>query len=215
MTVTPMQKISLRARALSANLMNDCRGVVATEFAVIVPIMLLMFFGTVEFSSGVAVDRKVTLMARTLSDLTSQFSASVADADLQNIFVASSAILTPYSVTPMQPTISEVYVDALKVAKIQWSKAATIAMVAGAPAATLQVSTRKKGDVVTIPPGLAIPGTYMIWSEVNYKYVPAVGYVMAKAGVPLHEETFTRPRQTACVDYPAPVAPAGPCTPVP
>ena len=34
--------------------------------------MLVMFFGTVEFSSGVAVDRKVTLMARTLSDLTSQ-----------------------------------------------------------------------------------------------------------------------------------------------
>ena len=38
----------------------------------IVPLMLVMFFGTVEFSSGVAVDRKVTLMARTLSDLTSQ-----------------------------------------------------------------------------------------------------------------------------------------------
>ncbi len=38
----------------------------------IVPVMLVLFFGTDEFSSGVAVDRKVTLMARTLSDLTSQ-----------------------------------------------------------------------------------------------------------------------------------------------
>ena len=43
----------------------------------IVPIMLVMFFGTVEISSGVAVDRKVRLVARTLSDLTSQ-SSSVA-----------------------------------------------------------------------------------------------------------------------------------------
>ena len=43
-----------------------------TLFAFIVPLMLVMFFGTVEFSSAVAVDRKVTLIARTLSDLTSQ-----------------------------------------------------------------------------------------------------------------------------------------------
>ena len=61
----------------------------------IVPIMLVLFFGTVEFSSGVAVDRKVTLMARTLSDLTSQ-STSVTDTDLSNFFAASTAIMTPY-----------------------------------------------------------------------------------------------------------------------
>ena len=58
--------------------------------------MLVMFFGVVEFSSGVAVDRKVTLMARTLSDLTSQ-STSVADTDMTNFFAASNAIMTPYS----------------------------------------------------------------------------------------------------------------------
>ena len=46
----------------------DRSGIAATEFAIIVPLMLVMFFGTVEFSSGVAVDRKVTLMARTLSE---------------------------------------------------------------------------------------------------------------------------------------------------
>ncbi len=72
--------------------------------------MLVMFFGTVEFSSGVAVDRKVTLMARTLSDLTSQ-STSVTDTDLTDFFAASKAIMTPYSSTPTQSTISELYVD--------------------------------------------------------------------------------------------------------
>ena len=65
------------ARGASRQAVEDRRGVAAIEFAMIVPIMLVMFFGTVEFSSGVAVDRKVTLMARTLSDLTSQ-SLSVA-----------------------------------------------------------------------------------------------------------------------------------------
>ena len=48
--VSPMQKMSLRVRGL----LNDCRGIAAVEFAVIVPIMLVMFFGVVEFSSAIA-----------------------------------------------------------------------------------------------------------------------------------------------------------------
>src|SRR5450631_413683 len=96
----------LHLRRCLAALPVDCRGIAATEFAVIVPIMLVMFFGTVELSSGIAVDRKVTLMARTLSDLTSQ-STSVGDTDMTNFFAASAAIMTPYSATPTKSTISE------------------------------------------------------------------------------------------------------------
>ena len=68
----PMTRIWLRMRRRALKLLGDKRGVAAVEFAVIVPVMLVLFFGMDEFSSGVAVDRKVTLMARTLSDLTSQ-----------------------------------------------------------------------------------------------------------------------------------------------
>ena len=98
----------------------------------IVPIMLVMFFGTVEFSSGVAVDRKVTLMARTLSDLTSQSlsatdSDSVTDTDLQNFFTASIAIMTPYV---GNTDAGHDYGDLCRLqpatAKVQWSKAATM-----------------------------------------------------------------------------------------
>src|SRR5450756_3207258 len=97
-----MSRMLLRVRRRAGEFLADCRGIAATEFAVIVPIMLAMFFGTVEFSSGVAVDRKVTLIARTLTDLTSQSppptaqspSATVLDSDLQNIFTASISILT-------------------------------------------------------------------------------------------------------------------------
>jgi Flp pilus assembly protein TadG len=207
--------ILLRARRCAVNMLGDSSGVAATEFAVIVPLMLAMFFGTVEFSSGVAVDRKVTLVARALSDLTSQSLSTTSDTELQNIFAASSAILSPYSVTPIQPTISEIYVDASKIAKIQWSKSATLSLVSGAPKAVLTNSSHSKGDVVTIPPGLQVPGTWLIFSEIDYKYVPAVGYMMNKLGVTLHDVTYTRPRQSTCVDYPAPVAPAAPCTPAP
>ena len=55
-----------RATHFARRLVNDRRGVAAIEFAMIVPIMLVLFFGTVEFSSGIAAERKVSLMARTL-----------------------------------------------------------------------------------------------------------------------------------------------------
>src|SRR6267154_1484995 len=118
MMVSLMRKRSLRARSL----LKDCRGVVAVEFAVIVPVMLLMFFGVVEFSSGVAVDRKVTLVARTLSDLVSQ-STTVLDTDLTNAGQTAKAILTPYPAVPLKSSITELYVDpTTKVARVQWSK---------------------------------------------------------------------------------------------
>jgi Flp pilus assembly protein TadG len=211
MNMKSMYLIFLRLRRAAAAMRADCRGIAATEFSVIVPVMLLMFFGTVEISNGVAVKRKVTLVARTLSDLTSQSLASVADSDMRNFFAASSAILTPYSVVPVKPTISEIHINASKVAKVQWSVSATIAMDAGAPQATLTVSARKKGDTITtIPPDLLVPDTYLIWSEVNYTYVPTIGYFMSKTGVPLDDRAFTRPRQSNCVDYPKA---AIPCTP--
>jgi Flp pilus assembly protein TadG len=207
MKTISMSPVWLRLRRCVADLLADCRGIAATEFAVIVPIMLVMFFGTVEFSSGVAVDRKVTLISRTLADLTSQSpppqaqspSATVLDSDLQNIFTASISILTPYSPTPTKATISEIYVDSSNVAKITWSKAATIA--ANATQATLTTSSRNPGDVITLPPALSVKLTYLILGEVNYLYTPTIGYVMTKTGINLYDVAYTRPRQVVCVIY--------------
>ena len=198
MMVSPMQKMSLRVRGL----LNDCRGVAAVEFAMIVPIMLVMFFGVVEFSSVIAVDRKATLVARTLSDLTSQ-STSVADADLTSFGQAAKAILTPYAGSPLNSSITEVYVDITTgVARVQWSKALTIDTSGSVTIAA--TAPHNPTDVVVLPPDLVVKGTYLIWSEVSYKYMPVVGYVMAKTGISLSDTTYTRPRQTLCVIYPTP-----------
>jgi Flp pilus assembly protein TadG len=211
-----MQRIATsfhRSARIGRSLLRDGSGLAAVEFAIILPLMLVMFFGTVEFSSGIAVDRKVTLVARTLSDLISQTDKSVDDNAVKNAFAASSSVLTPFDVAPVRPTISEIYIDTNKIAKIQWTKSATVAMSSGSPQVTLQASGHNVGDVVaTIPPTLLIPKTFLIWSEVDYRYTPAVGYVMGKTGVNLHDESYTRPRYSSCVDYPAPAPPTAPCT---
>lgn len=181
----PMMDMWLRVRRPVQGLLDDCRGLAAIEFAMIVPIMLILFFGTDEFSSGIAVNRKVTLMARTLSDLTSQ-NISVTDNQLTNFFNASAGIMTPYSATPVQSTITELYVDPNTLAaRVQWSKGS---------------APRTAGTTVAIPTALQVGGTYLIYSEVKYAFVPTIGYVL-KNSITLSDFTFTRPRQSLCVMY--------------
>ncbi|MCA1451912.1 pilus assembly protein [Bradyrhizobium sp. BRP22] len=199
-------------RQVSA-LVHDCRGVAATEFAMIVPIMLVLFFGTVELSSAIAIKRKLTLVGRGVSDLTSQSLDSINTTGMQNAFAASGAILLPYSLTPLNATVSEVFIDSNKIAKIQWSQSATVAMVGGSPQATLTASPRKPKDTVTVPGGLLVPNTWLIWSEVSYTYTPTVGYVL-KTDIKMKDEAYTRPRQSLCVDYPPPNSSSSSCTPV-
>jgi Flp pilus assembly protein TadG len=107
MTVKFMKPLAL-PRALVAlhlstmRLVRDRRGVAAVEFAVIVPLMLVMFFGTVEFSSGVAVDRKVSLVTQELADLVSRSPSVAVTPNIANFITIANAMLTPYSTTPLK-----------------------------------------------------------------------------------------------------------------
>lgn len=191
--------MTLSVTAMMQRFRGDCRGLAALEFALIVPLMLTILFGTIEITNGVAANRKVDLVARTLSDLTSR-TRSVDPTDITSFFTVGEAILQPYDKTPMAATISQVYIDpATQNGLVQWSQA------------TSGTTARKKNDPVMVPGGLiskdplsgkVIPDQYLILSEVIYPYKPAVGYVMSIAGVTLSASTFTRPRQQSCVYYP-------------
>jgi Flp pilus assembly protein TadG len=183
----PMRTIWLRMRRRAFELPGNNSGVAAIEFAMIIPLMAMMLVGTNEFSAGVAVDRKVTLMARTLSDLTSQ-NTSVTDTQFTNFFNASKAIMTPYASTPVEGTITELYVNPTTMkARVQWSTGA---------------HALSAGDIVDIPDALKIAGTYLILSEVKYKYVPSIAWFINKVdGITLSDISYTRPRQGLCVMY--------------
>src|SRR4051794_12634322 len=152
------------ARSSVRDFVADTRAIAATEFAVIVPLMLVMFFGTIEFSSAVAVDRKVTMIARTLSDLTSQ-STAVGDNDMGDTFTASISMIMPYDATLVKGTVVQIKIDSSSVAKIQWSQSATIANGATQATLTAPPSSLAPGTTVTsmIPPTLLIPSTYLIF----------------------------------------------------
>jgi Flp pilus assembly protein TadG len=180
------------AQCILGDLVRDRRGIAATEFALILPIMLVLFFGVVEFTNGFAAYRDVSLMAHTNSDLTSQ-SKSVQDSDLTNFFAASTGVLYPYATSPTDPhlkmSIVQLWVNSSLQARIQWAVNSD-----GSSAPT-------PGTVVNIPASLQVANTYVIYSSVTYVYVPTIGYLMNKGGVVLSDFAYTRPRLSQCVFY--------------
>lgn len=197
MIVAFFVRVTKSLQDVAMRLRRDERGIAATEFAVIVPLMLTMFFGTLEMCSGVAVDRKMTLVARTLSDLTSQ-SISVATGDFDNFFAASNLIMWPYAAAPINASISELYINpANGKAVVQWSRKND----GSTPRTTKSIVDIPSGLVVKDASGNVLDNQYLIYSETSYLYVPAVGYIMNKLGVTLSDVNFTRPRQSICVLY--------------
>lgn len=198
MKLISLFKNARRGRRLVVRFNKDKRGVAAVEFAFIVPLMLALLFGMIDVASGVAIDRKVTLTARTLSDLVSQ-GTKVTSTDISNFFKMGSAIMTPYAVTPstMTQKISAVSIDASKKAKVVWSYSGAVN---GANSVTVTAGYAKDTVITTIPADLLVANTQLIWSEVTYTFTPITGYII-KANVPLSEDCYTRPRQSETVTY--------------
>src|SRR5258708_35821237 len=110
----------LRLPHAVAGFARDQGGVSAVEFAMLLPLMITLYLGTVEISQGVGIDRKVTLTTRTVADLASQVS-SINNADMTNLLNASSSVIVPYDTTKLKVTVSEITIDNTGTAKIVWS----------------------------------------------------------------------------------------------
>ena len=89
---------------------RDRRGVSAIEFAFIAPVMIGLYLGCSEISDGVAADRKVSLIAGALSNLSAQ-STTISTTQMTNILDASSAIISPYSASLLKMTVSCIKID--------------------------------------------------------------------------------------------------------
>ena len=161
---------------------RDRRGVSAVEFAFIAPLMIGLYLGCVEVSDGVAADRKVSLVAGALANLTAQVNtATISTAEMTNILDASSAIIAPYAAGNLKMTVSCLSIDATKTAKVKWSVTRNGAVESG---------------TLTIPPALTVASSYpiyLIYSEVSYAYTPVVGYTISGT-LTLSDHMYMSPR---------------------
>ncbi len=164
---------------------RDKRGVSAVEFALLLPLMLTLYLGGVEVSQGIAIDRKVTLTARTVADLVAQVS-TIDNSGVNAVLGASAAILAPYPDNKATIKISVLDIDKNGNAKVKWSMAKN-------------GSARAVGESVTVPTALRAPNSSLIWGEAAYNYAPSIGHAVTGT-MTLSDQIFMRPRLSETVN---------------
>jgi len=174
----------LRGNLASSRFYRDRRGLGAVEFALIVPIIITLYLGAVEFGHALTLDRRVTAIASATADLVAQVE-QVNDADIADIFAASSSIIIPYSQTPLSIILTSVVADANGNTTVDWSEAQN-----GTPYTA--------GGAFTLPAGLVQPFASVIVAEVSYIYNPTVGQFLT-GGVTLTETFYLKPRRSLTV----------------
>jgi Flp pilus assembly protein TadG len=168
----------------SRRLVRDRRGVSAIEFAMIMPVLILLYVGIVEISNLLTVNRRSASVAATAADLTAQVK-SVATVDLEDILKASATLLTPYSTTPLKVVLSSVVADKNNVGKVDWSCAN-------------KGSGRGTGSNFPLPVGLTEAESSVIVAEVTYNYKPMLGLseIFSPGTFELKRTFYARPRKS-------------------
>jgi Flp pilus assembly protein TadG len=185
--------LARRAAGRIAAFRRDLSGVSAIEFALVLPLMLSLYVTGTEISTAIAINRKVTILARTVTDLVSR-STTVSTTDMGGILDASVAVIAPYTSNSAVFTVSQIKIDSNGVAKIDWS-------------CSYQGTARTAGTTVTVPSQLVtIPPagqfSYLIWGEAQFSYTPPIGYMLTGTMV-LKDQIYLAPRMSQSVTGPA------------
>lgn len=162
----------------------DRRGAALTEFAIVLPVLLVMFLSGYQLTDALSCKRKVTTTTRAIADLSTQpktLTAAEVDANLS----AATKILYPYSASNALVRVSQIYTSAAGVTKIIWSRA-------------IGGTIRPKGATMTLPTSLKVNNTYLLFSETSYTYTPVAGFgVVGKMS--LNDSIYMSPRNSPSI----------------
>lgn len=176
-----------RAGGPLRRLLGDRSGVAAVEFALLLPIMILLYIGGLEFSDGFTIKRKVTNTASALGDLITR-TEEISKSEMTDILEAASAVIAPYEISNLKIKVSGVTINSTSDATVDWGEAQNDTALAD-------------GASVTLPDGVNIADSYLIVVEVHYNFDPAIGYAIT-GSIDIGETFYLKPRlsDTICYD---------------
>jgi Flp pilus assembly protein TadG len=169
---------------------RDQKGVAALEFALVIPILISLYFMLNETASAMRAARKVTIVSRVMADLSSR-SVDITNAMKDDIFSAAGPIMSPFPTTDSGFRITSIRFDATGKGFVDWSESNGSKLPAYTRCtATVPIPGR---DVISIPDGLKIPNSSLILAEAQVKYTPVVGWNIT-GPIDLGDKLFMRPR---------------------
>lgn len=163
----------------------DVRGISAVEFALILPVMITIYLGSVDVTQILTADRKVTNVASSLADLVAQ-STQISDSEVTNVFNAAMAIMDPLPTGTLAIVVTSVIVDNNDDVVVDWSEASN-------------ATAYSPGEGITLPDGIIEAGTSVIMTEVTYTYSSPVVSLVAGGAIDLDDQFYLRPRRSLTV----------------
>ncbi len=177
------------------------QGLAAIEFAMIVPVLLILFLASFDAGRAIAAYMKVRAATFTLASITNQYTTStngIATADMTAIAGSSAAVLAPFSNTGVIEKITQIKATTLTVATVSWSYALNGTAYTQGAAWTLPSNftgtTGGKGSACNSYP------CYYLYAEVSYTYTPVFGKFLT-GPITLGDTTYVTPRSSACIQY--------------
>lgn len=183
-----MTALLAQLRQLVARFRCAERGVAVVEFALILPVMLAVYIGTVEASTLIIVDRKVQSVAGSVGDLVARADGVLSASSLTDYFRAAGGIMEPYSAASVVQLVTGVEVLADGTTDVVWQ-------------ANYQNGVYHRVEEASLPATYDLPaemaevalGKMVIAAEVTYAYTPLFGIVIDQS-VDLHRSNFFLPR---------------------
>ena len=119
------------------------RGLAAIEFAMILPVLLIMLLATFDAGRAIAVYMKVRSAGYTLAAITNQYS-TMATSDMTAVTGATAAVLSPFSSASAVVVISQIKATSATQAVVSWSYATSgSALTQGASVSNLPTNLAK------------------------------------------------------------------------
>jgi Flp pilus assembly protein TadG len=191
---TRLEKLTTSLAARFGEFRHEKRGAAAIEFAMLAPIMVGLFIGSVEFSQALTIDRRVTQVASSVADLVAQ-TDKLNNADLDDMYELVKRLMAPYAWAPLKLSVTSVKKVDSNQPVVVWNYVR-----AGGQSYT-------PGQNYTgIPNGLLDNGNNgtisIIVVKTSYLFKPPVSmWIVGQntAGVNLAETFYLRPRKSLCV----------------
>jgi Flp pilus assembly protein TadG len=169
---------------LLSRLGRETRGVAAVEFAIILPLMTILYLGVVETATALIADRKTTAMASTAADLAAQ-AMVLTNSDISDIFGAARAIMQPYDASSIQIRITSASDQGNGKVRVDWSDGHNM-------------TPRSKGQTITVPDNIVFANGSVIIAEVAYTY-KSTFTEYASGDIEMTDKFYARPRRTLVI----------------
>ncbi|MBY0423074.1 MAG: pilus assembly protein [Parvularculaceae bacterium] len=167
---------------------RDRHGVAATEFALILPLLIAIFFGMLEISDAMMAGRRVQTAVNSMADLIAQ-ERDITTAEIDDIMVGVNRMLSPTSGSTTNLRVTSVVVNPAVPGQliVRWSRDNTGAT----PYAANSVFT-KIADTTIVNSGASL-----IVGEVTYNHVSGLTHMFIDAPRAMSQTVTRWPRRSA------------------